>query len=89
MRNKLCLSATPNLQLQRMDLSDMLFCLCCGHRSCAEVRGGAMAAADGARRLGDPAGEAIGGGVLRGTAQRSRSLQSAQPRQSRRRPKGA
>lgn len=48
-----------------------------------------MAAADGARRLGDPAGEAIGGGVLRGTAQRSRSLQSAQPRQSRRRPKGA
>ena len=48
-----------------------------------------MAAADGARGGGVPAGEAVRGGVLRGTAQRSRSLQSAQPRQSRRRPQGA
>lgn len=48
-----------------------------------------MAAADGGGGGGVPAGEAVGGGVLRGAAQRARPLQRPQPRQPGRRPQGA
>lgn len=80
-------AATTLLQMRKCDLCESLICCC--HFSCTEVRGGAMAAADGARGSRVPAGEAVRGGVLRGTAQWPRPLQGSQPRQSRCGPQGA
>ena len=62
--------------------------ICLLIRSRAEVRGGAMGAADGAGGGGGPAGAADGGGVLHGAAQRAHPLQGPQPRQPRGHPQG-